>query len=361
MHDDGPARSKRADPNCNEGPARDDNAGASTVAAWAALAPKQALVPFSYEPAPLGRMDVEIAISHSGICHSDVHLIDNDWSTSTYPFVPGHEIVGTVVAAGSDTALAPGQRVGVGWQRSACHDCEQCQAGRENLCARQQATCVGHMGGFATRIRTDSRFVFPLPGSLDGAATAPLLCGGVTVFAPLRRWRVGAGTRVGVIGIGGLGHLALRFLRAMGCRPVAFTSSPDKRDEALRLGAESASSSTDAREIRAHAGQLDFLLCTVPARLDWITYLQVLKPNGVLCLVGAPPGLMQFPASQLLTGQRVICGSDIGSPTDIREMLGFAAEHAIGAEVETAPLSEVNAAIERVRKNRARYRMVLTV
>jgi uncharacterized zinc-type alcohol dehydrogenase-like protein len=330
------------------------------IAAFAALGAKQALVPFSYEPTPLGPLDVEIAISHSGICHSDVHLIDNDWSTSTYPLVPGHEIVGTVVAAGPSASVAVGERVGVGWQRSACHDCELCCSGNENLCGRQQATCVGNMGGFAQRIRTDSRFVFPLPASLDAAATAPLLCGGVTVFAPLRRWGVSAGARVGVIGIGGLGHLALRFLRAMRCHAIAFTSSPDKRDEALRLGAESSASSTDARDIRAHAGQLDFLLCTVPARLDWITYLQALKPNGVLCLVGAPPGLMQFPASQLLTGQRVICGSDIGSPAAIREMLAFAAEHGIGADVETAPLSEVNAAIDRVRKNRARYRMVLT-
>jgi uncharacterized zinc-type alcohol dehydrogenase-like protein len=331
-----------------------------TFSAFAAPATKQALVPFAYEPAPLAPADVEVEISHCGICHSDLHLIDDDWSTSTYPLVPGHEIVGTVVAAGAECALAMGQRVGIGWQRSACFECEQCRAGHENLCPTQQATCVGHMGGFARSIRTDGRFVFALPEALEAAAAAPLLCGGVTVFAPLRRWGVGGASRVGVIGLGGLGHLALRFLRAMGAHVTAFTSSPDKRDDALRLGADAVASSVSPREIRGLKNQLDFLLCTVPARLDWVTYLQTLKPNGVLCLVGAPPGLLQIPAAQLLTGQRAICGSDIGSPAAIREMLAFAAEHGIGAQVETAPMTEVNAALQRVRDNRVRYRMVLT-
>jgi len=330
------------------------------ISSFAALSAKQPLVPYSYEPEALRPTDVEVKISHCGICHSDLHLIDDDWGSSKYPLVPGHEIVGEVVAKGDACAHALGERVGIGWQRSACFECEQCRAGRENLCARQQATCLGHMGGFADRIRIDGRFAFALPPELDSAGAAPLLCGGVTVFAPLRRWRVREAARVGVIGIGGLGHLALGFLRAMGCRATAFTSSPDKREEAMRLGAQDAASSTSAREIRAYAGQLDFLLCTVPARLDWITYLETLKPNGVLCLVGAPPGLVQIPASQLLSSQRVICGSDIGSPADIREMLAFAAKHGIAARIETAPMTEVNPAVQRVRDNRVRYRMVLT-
>ena len=165
---------------------------------------------------------------------------------------------------------------------------------------------------------------------------------------------------VGVIGVGGLGHLALRFARAMGCATTAFTSSPDKREEALRLGADEVASSKVAREILAYKGKLDFLLCTAPARVDWISYLQALKPGGVLCLVGAPPGLMQFPASLLLSAQRAVCGSDIGSPAAMREMLAFAAEHHIAAQVETVPMAEVNDAIQRVRDNRVRYRMVLT-
>jgi uncharacterized zinc-type alcohol dehydrogenase-like protein len=334
--------------------------GEGVFSAYAALSAKQVLVPYTYEPASLGATDVEIDISHCGVCHSDLHLIDNDWSSSTYPLIPGHEIVGTVSAAGSQCDLAIGQRVGVGWQRSACFECRECLSGNENLCARQQATCVGHMGGFAARIRTDGRFAFVLPAELDGAEAAPLLCAGATVFAPLRRWKVGPDAHVGVIGIGGLGHLALRFLRAMGSRATAFTSSPDKRAEALRLGASEAVSSTSPQEIRAYENRFDFLLCTVPARLDWITYLRTLRPNGVLCLVGAPPGLLQIPASLLLSGQRVICGSDIGSPETIRHMLAFAAAHGIGAEVETAPMAQVNDAILRVRENRARYRIVLT-
>jgi uncharacterized zinc-type alcohol dehydrogenase-like protein len=330
------------------------------IGAFAAPGARESLIPYAYEPATLRPGDIEIEISHCGVCHSDIHLIDNDWSTSVYPLVPGHEIVGIVSAAGEGCRLSPGQRVGVGWQRSSCHECEQCRASQENLCSRQEATCVGHMGGFAQRIRTDERFAFPIPHGLDAAATAPLLCGGVTVFAPLRRWGIASGAQVGVIGIGGLGHLALRFLRAMGCHSTAFTSSAGKRQDASRLGAEGAASSVNAREIRAHANHFDFVLCTVPGRLDWIAYLQTLKPNGVLCLVGAPPGLLQFPAAPLLTGQRVICGSDIGSPAAIREMLAFAARHGIGAEVETAPMADVNAAVARVRENRVRYRMVLT-
>jgi uncharacterized zinc-type alcohol dehydrogenase-like protein len=332
---------------------------ASSFAAFAAATKKEALQAFSYEPAPLGPHDVEIQITHCGICHSDIHLIDDDWSRSRYPLVPGHEIVGAVVSKGAASTHAVGARVGVGWQRSACLACEQCLSGNENLCAAQTATCVGHHGGFADRIRTDGRFAFALPASLDSATAAPLLCGGATVFAPLRRYGVGANSAVGVVGIGGLGHIALRFLEKMGAEVTAFSSSPDKREESLRLGAHHACSSTDAHELKKLFGSLDLILCTAPARLDWITYMQVLKPGGTLCLVGAPPGLIQIPVSQLLSGQKGVAGSDIGSRAAITEMLEFAAKHAIGAQVETKPLAEVNLALDRLRKNEVRYRMVL--
>jgi len=329
------------------------------IRAHAALAATRPLEPWSYEPAPLGHDDVEIAISHCGVCHSDLHLIDDDWNRSSYPLVPGHEIVGLVTAAGAGSALSVGQRVGVGWQRSACLACDECLGGDENLCAKQQAVCVGHPGGFAERIRTDGRFVFPLPESLESATAAPLLCGGATVFAPLLRLGVDATWSVGVVGVGGLGHLALRFARAFGCEVTAFSSRPDKRAEAQRLGAHHVSSSSDVRELRKHARRFDLLLSTAPAKLDWVAFLETLRPNGVLCLVGAPQGLMSFPPSQLLGGQRSICGSDIGSRAAIRAMLDFAARHGIAADVERLPMAEANRAVERVRRNEARYRMVL--
>jgi uncharacterized zinc-type alcohol dehydrogenase-like protein len=330
------------------------------VQAFAALAPKAPLVPFAYNAKPLGEQDVEIEVTHCGLCHSDVHLIDDAWSRSSFPLVPGHEVVGRVTAVGPlVTHLAVGARAGVGWQRSACFACEACLAGHENLCKKQEATCVGHHGGMAERLRTDGRFAFALPDTLDAAEAAPLLCGGVTVFSPLRRFRADATRTIGVVGVGGLGHLAIRFAAAFGCEVIAFTSSPDKGPEILAMGAHEVVSSTDPRALKRLEGRIDLLVSTVPARLDWILYLQALRENGVLCLVGASPGLIQVPAAQLLTGQKSICGSDIGDRATIAEMLRFAARHRIAPTVETRPMPEVNLGIERLRANQARYRVVM--
>jgi uncharacterized zinc-type alcohol dehydrogenase-like protein len=330
------------------------------VNAFAATAPKGALQPYAYQAGSLGPHDVELEITHCGLCHSDLHLIDDDWKRSSYPLVPGHEIVGIVRARGVEvTHLAVGDRAGVGWQRSACMICALCLAGCENLCAAQQATCVGNHGGMADRMCTDARFAFPIPGGIESALAAPLLCGGVTVYAPLRRHRVDATRTVGVVGVGGLGHLALAFLRALGSEIVAFSTSEDKKSEALRLGAHEFARSNDARDLRRYANRFDLVLSTAPARLDWISYLQALKPNGVLCLVGAAPGLLQLPAALLLTGQKSICGSDIGDRATIVEMLRFAERHRIVPTVETIAMSEVNHAIERLRRSEVRYRAVL--
>lgn len=201
-----------------------------TYHAYAARSARAHLEPFEYEPKPLGADDVEIAISHCGICHSDVHLVDGDWG-DVFPVVPGHEIVGNVVGG---SAFSAGQRVGVGWQRNSCGECEWCAAGEEELCPKNEATCMGSFGGFADRIRVNRRFVFPIPEALPSEVAAPLLCGGVTVYSPLARF-AGAGTRVGVIGIGGLGHLALQFAKAMGCEVTAFSRSRDKEAEALPM------------------------------------------------------------------------------------------------------------------------------
>ena len=331
----------------------------SKISGYAALEAKGLLQPFSYESGDLVAHDVEVTISHCGICYSDIHLIDNDWGSSIYPFVPGHEIVGTISGVGSQVNhLQVGNRVGIGWQRSACLECEYCMAGNENLCATQQAICGGNHGGFSDRIRTDSRFVFLLPDGLPSSVAAPLLCGGATVFAPLRRYGVNAKSKVGVIGIGGLGHMALLFLKALGCEVTAFSSSELKREETTNMGAHHFVNSILPKDIVKHAGTFDLLISTVHARIDCISYVQTLKPNGVFCFVGSP-GLIQIPAGLLISKQRTICGSDIANRSDIMEMLKFADRYKIHPLIETAPMREVNQGIARLRLNQVRYRIVL--
>lgn len=330
-----------------------------TIHAHAAHEARGALRPFTYEPAPLGAHDVEIAISHCGICHSDVHLVDGDWGMGSYPMVPGHEIVGTVAAVGPEALpLKAGDRVGVGWQRGACLACETCLGGDENLCARNQATCVGHFGGFADRIRVDGRFAFAIPDSLASDAAAPLLCGGATVYSPLRRWAKPS-MRVGVVGIGGLGHLALQFAHAMGCEVTAISTTPDKELEARSFGAHRFVATRERKALRSIASSLDFILSTVFATPDWDGLLGALRPNGVLCLVGATSEPLAIQAFALLGQQKTLAGSAIGGRPAIREMLAFAARHGIVAKTQLRPLAEADAALGDVRQGRARYRIVL--
>jgi alcohol/geraniol dehydrogenase (NADP+) len=331
-----------------------------TIHAQAAMASKQSLKPFQYEPTALGPHDIEVAITHCGICHSDIHLIDNDWGVSSYPLVPGHEIIGTIVNAGGDVKhLKQGQRVGVGWQRGSCLVCEQCVKGDENLCPENRATCVGNHGGFAECIRTDGRFAFAIPDSLSSENAAPLLCGGATVYSPLKHYGVVPSMRVGVVGIGGLGHLALQFANAFGCEVTAFSSTPEKEKEARDFGAHRFVASASASDLKKATGSLDFILSTAFANLDWGAYLQLLRPNGKLCFVGVPSAPIHFHIGALLGGQKSVCASVIGSRNTIREMLDFAARHDIEAMTEVMPLADVNKAIEKVRANKARYRMVL--
>ena len=327
--------------------------------AHAAHSKKSALKPFVYEPAPLGPHDVEIRISHCGICHSDVHLVDGDWGMGSYPMVPGHEIVGTVTALGPEVRhLEAGARVGVGWQRGACLACDSCIAGDENLCAQNVATCVGNYGGFADRVRLDSRFAFPIPEGIASENAAPLLCGGATVYSPLRRW-VKPSMRVGVVGIGGLGHLGLQFAAAMGCEVTAISSTPDKEAEARGFGAHHFLATREPKALRSAASSLDFILSTVFATPDWDALLGALRPNGVLCLVGATSEPLSVQAFTLLGGQKTVTGSAIGGRPAIREMLAFAARHGVAAKTQVRPLAEADAALGDVRKGRARYRIVL--
>jgi uncharacterized zinc-type alcohol dehydrogenase-like protein len=331
------------------------------IDAYAAMAARKSLEKYQYDPQELGPWDIEVAITHCGICHSDIHLIDNDWQISGYPLVPGHEIVGTVVAKGASvTKLEPGQRVGIGWQRSSCMECEWCIRGEENMCADSHATCAGHYGGFAKSIRTDSRFAFRIPEALASENAAPLLCGGITVYSPLREFNVRPEMKVGVVGIGGLGHLALQFAHAYGCEVTAFSSSPNKEAEAKTFGAHHFVAGADAATLDHAANSLDFILVTAMADLDWAKYLNILRPNGKLCFVGAVPGPITVSAFPMLLAKRSICGSAIGNRTGISEMLEFAARHGIVAKTEALPMDQVNAAISKVRENKARYRMVLT-
>ncbi|MBI5150087.1 MAG: NAD(P)-dependent alcohol dehydrogenase [Candidatus Omnitrophica bacterium] len=332
------------------------------IECYAAFAAKQKLKEFRYaEPRQIGPMDAVIGISHCGICHSDIHLIDNDWQTSRYPLVPGHEIIGKVERVGVDVRdLTPGQRVGVGWQAGSCGNCEWCRRGEENLCPDDTATAVGHYGGFARKVIVDSRFVFPIPPLMASESAAPLLCAGITVYSPLRRLTK-PGDKVGVIGIGGLGHLAVQFARALGCHVTAFSHTPGKEEEARALGAGDFIGSKDKNTLAKLKRHFDFLLTTVNVTLDWELYLAMLRPNGRLIVVGAVDKPLEIPAGAIISGQKGVIASVIGSPGMIREMLDFAARERIAARTEVLPLKDVNAALDRVRQNKARYRMVLEV
>jgi uncharacterized zinc-type alcohol dehydrogenase-like protein len=303
---------------------------------------------------------VEIEISHCGICHSDLHLISNDWGISQYPFIPGHEIVGTVSEAGSAVhSLRPGQRVGLGWQSNSCGECEWCTRGMENLCASAEATCVHRHGGYASRVRANARFVIPIPDALVSEHAAPLLCGGITVYNPLRSHGINPSSRVGVIGIGGLGHIAIQFARVFGAEVTAFSTSAAKEDEARALGAHSFVNTRETRSLKKVSGSLDFILSTVNADQDWSIYIQALRPTGTLCFVGIPPSNVSLQIFPLIAGVRSITGNPTGSPFRIREMLDVASRHDVKAQTEAFPMAKANEAIERVKKNKVRYRAVL--
>src|SRR6201996_129299 len=271
------------------------------------------LLAYKYDPGELQTHEVEIKISHCGVCHSDVHLIDNDWGISKYPFIPGHEIVGTVVGVGSGgKERTVGERVGVGWQADSCGICEWCRQGDEHLCAKSQPTCVGRNGGFADRIRVNSRFAIPVPAALESESVAPLMCGGITVYSPLRNHDVRPSSRVGVIGIGGLGHMGIQFAKAFGAEVTAFSTSKDKEAEAKSLGAHHFVNTRDTGALKKVAGSFDFLLSTVSADQDWQGYVNALRPKGTLCIVGVPPSGLQLQAFPLIAGQKAVSGSPSG-------------------------------------------------
>lgn len=318
------------------------------------------LLPYKYDAGELQPGDVEVRISHCGVCASDIHLIDNDWGNSKYPFIPGHEIVGTITAVGAGAhGNAVGQRVGIGWQANSCGICEWCRRGEEHLCALAQPTCVGRNGGYADSIRVNWRFAIPVPEMLESENAAPLLCGGITVYSPIRNLGVRPSSRVGIIGIGGLGHLALQFARAFGAEVTAFSTSKDKETEAKALGAHHFINTRDAAAIRKLAGSFDLILSTVNADQDWPAYINALRPRGTFCFVGVPPSPVTMPVFPLVGGQRSIAGSPTGSPHVLAEMLDVAARHKIKALTERFAMKDADAAVDKVKKNKVRYRAVL--
>jgi uncharacterized zinc-type alcohol dehydrogenase-like protein len=330
------------------------------IKGFAAHAAGAELLPYRYDPGELGPHDVEIAITHCGICHSDLHLISNDWGISQYPFIPGHEVVGNVAAIGSEVQnLQEGQRVGLGWQSNSCGQCEWCIRGLENLCPAAEGTCVHRNGGYADSVRASSRFVFPIPEALDSERAAPLLCGGITVYNPLRNHSINPSSRVGIVGIGGLGHLAIQFARVFGAHVTAFSTSANKEEEARTFGAHHFVNTRESKAMKEVAGTQDFILTTVNADQDWAAFIQTLRPTGTLCFVGVPPSPVAMHAFPLISGLRAVTGSPTGSPHRLREMLDVAARHDVQAQIESFPMSKANDAIEKVKKSRVRYRAVL--
>jgi uncharacterized zinc-type alcohol dehydrogenase-like protein len=318
------------------------------------------LLAFKYDPGKLGVHEVEIAITHCGICHSDLHLIANDWGISQYPFIPGHEIIGKVTAVGAEVrSLEAGQRVGLGWQSNSCGVCEWCSRGMENLCAASEGTCVHRHGGYADRVRANARFVIPIPEALESERAAPLLCGGITVYNPLRTHGVNPSSRVGIVGIGGLGHMAIQFAQAFGAEVTAFSTSVEKEEETRAMGAHNFVNSRESKAMKDVAGSMDFILSTASADQDWGFYVQALRPTGTLCFVGVPPSPVGIQAFPLISGQRAISGNPTGSPYRLKEMLDVAARHGIKATTESFPMAQANTAIDKVKKGKVRYRAVL--
>lgn len=332
----------------------------TTVRAWAALAAGQRLERYDYSPGPLGAEEVEIAVEYCGLCHSDLSMIDNAWQFSTYPLVPGHEAVGRIVALGAAVkGLQLGQRVGVGWTNSSCLHCAPCVGGNQHLCGESKATISNHPGGFAERLRAQWAWAVPLPAGVRPEVAGPLFCGGITVFSPFMEYGISPTSRVGVIGIGGLGHLAVKFARAWGCEVTAFTSSASKHAEALSLGAHRVVASNDSQAIAVLAGRLDLVIMAVNVPLDWNALLATLAPKGRLHLVGAVLEPIPVQAFALINGQKNLSGSPIGSPSNMAKMLEFCARHGIEPQVEHFPMSRVNDALDHLRAGRARYRIVL--
>ena len=330
------------------------------VKGYAATEPGGELKAFEYELGPLGDHQVDIKVEYCGICHSDLSMLDNDFGLTQYPFVPGHEIVGRVDAIGANAkGVTVGQRVGLGWYAGSCMTCEWCMSGNHNLCPSPEMTIIGRHGGFADKVRAEAALVVPLPEQIEAETAGPLFCAGITVFNPLVQLDIKPTDRVGVIGIGGLGHLALRFVDAWGCEVTAFSTSPEKEAEAREFGADHFVNSRDPKALEEIAGSFALILSTVSASLDWNAYIAALRPKGRLHIVGVVPQPVSVEVLPMLLGQKSVTYSSGGSPATIAKMLEFAVRHRIQPTIETFKFSQINDAMEKLRNGKPRYRLVL--
>ncbi|CAI1160242.1 Uncharacterized zinc-type alcohol dehydrogenase-like protein YahK [Serratia entomophila] len=340
--------------------------------AYAAHDAKSALVPFDYQPRALRDHDVQIKVLFCGVCHSDLHQARNEWSNTLYPVVPGHEIVGRVSAVGSHvSAYQIGDLVGVGCMVDSCRSCPSCEEGLEQYCengftgtynGQDRQTGAVTYGGYSTDMVVDQDFVLRVPANLDPAGVAPLLCAGITTYSPLRQWGAGPGKKVGIVGLGGLGHMGVKLARAMGAHVVLFTTSPSKIEDAKRLGAHEVVISRNPEEMAQHANSFDFILNTVAAQHDLNPFLNLLRRDGTLTLVGAPEH--DHPSPQvfnLIMKRRRIAGSLIGGIAETQEMLDFCGQHGITSDIELIPMQQINEAYERMLKSDVKYRFVVDI
>lgn len=327
-----------------------------------ALATKDAtgkLEPFSFDPGPLREEQVEIEVQYCGVCHSDLSMLHNEWHWTQYPFVPGHEAIGKVVAVGEDAKFVKvGQTVGLGWNSASCLHCRPCLHGDHNLCENLEMTIVGRYGAFANRVRCHWVWATPIPESVDPAKAGPLLCGGITVFNPLVQFDVKPTDRVAVVGIGGLGHLALQFLNKWGCHVTAFTTSNSKADEAKKMGAHAVLNTRSEQELKKAAGSFNLILSTVMAPIDLEAYMNALAPRGRFHTVGMLPEV-KTSVLPLVAKQTEISGSPSGAPATVLSMLDFCARHGIAPIVEEFPMTQANEAMHHLEQGKARYRIVL--
>ncbi|OYQ65110.1 hydroxyacid dehydrogenase [Pseudanabaena sp. SR411] len=327
------------------------------------------LAPFSFERRDLGNDDVQIEILYCGVCHSDLHTVRGDWGPATYPCVPGHEIVGRVLKVGKDVnKFKEGDTVGVGCMVDSCRTCANCKDNLEQFCEKgvtftynspDKHTGGTTYGGYSENIVVDKEFVLKIPENLDLAATAPLLCAGITTYSPLRYHNVTEGQKVGVVGLGGLGHMGVKLAKALGAHVVVFTTSPSKVEDALRLGADEVVNSKNADEMQKHLNSFHFILDTVSAKHDINAYLLMLRRDGNLTQVGVPPEPLLLSVGSLIFGRRSLSGSLIGGIKETQEMLDFCGKHNVTADIELIPIQNINEAYDRLVKSDVKYRFVI--